>query len=105
MFHQCYTPGLDQLVMLGEVSFLSIGLVNVYGISSAVKQGLHLHEMLGMLYWRDFYGQGYILMIERADTSIVWDFPRCVSRSGIKHRFGAPAELQFYWRPYLAIII
>jgi hypothetical protein len=36
---------------------------------------------------------------------IVWDFPRCVSRSGIKHRFGAPAELQFYWRPHLAMII
>jgi hypothetical protein len=35
-------------------------------------------------------------MIERADMSIVWDFTRCVSRSGIKHQFGAPAELQFY---------
>jgi hypothetical protein len=28
-----------------------------------------------------------------------------MSRSGIKHRFGAPAELQFYWRPHLAMII
>jgi hypothetical protein len=56
MFHQCYTPGSDQLAMLGEFYFLSIGLVNVYGISSAVKQGLHFHEMLGMSYWRDFYG-------------------------------------------------
>jgi hypothetical protein len=91
--------------MLGEFHFLSIGLINVYDISSAVKQGLHLHETLGMSYWRDFYGQGYISMIERADTSIVWDFPRCVSRSGTKHRFGAPAELQFYWRPHLAMII
>jgi hypothetical protein len=58
-----------------------------------------------MSYWRDFYGQDYISMIERADTSIVWDFARCVSRSGIKHRFGAPAKLQFYWRPHLAMII
>jgi hypothetical protein len=74
-------------------------------LSSTVKQGLHLCETLGMSYWRDFYGQGDISMIERADTSIVWDFPRCVSRSGIKHRFGALAELQFYWRPHLAMII
>jgi hypothetical protein len=44
-------------------------------------------------------------MVQQADTSIVWDFTRDVSRSGIKHRFGAPAELQFYWRPHLAMII
>jgi hypothetical protein len=58
-----------------------------------------------MSHWGDFYGQGYILMVERANTSIVWDFTRDVSRSGIKYQFGAPAELQFYWRPPLAMII
>jgi hypothetical protein len=58
-----------------------------------------------MWYGRDFYGQGYISMVERVDTSIVWDFTGGVSKSGIKHQFGAPAELQFYWRPHLAMII
>jgi hypothetical protein len=91
--------------MLGEFHFLSICLVDIYGIGSTIKQGFHLHETLGMSYWRDFYGQGYVLMVERADTSIVWDFTRDVSRSGIKHRFGAPVELQFYWRPHLAMIM
>jgi hypothetical protein len=55
-----------------------------------------------MSYWGDFYGQGYVVIAERADASIVWDYTRDVSRSGIKYQFGA--QLQFYWRPHLAIV-
>jgi hypothetical protein len=32
----------------------------VYGIGSTIKQGFSLHEMLGMMYWEDFYGHGYV---------------------------------------------
>jgi hypothetical protein len=64
MFCQHYTVVWDRLVMLGGVSFLGVGLVNVYGIGSTVKQGLHLHETLGISYWGDFYGQSCVAIAE-----------------------------------------
>ena len=52
-----------------------------------------------------FYSQGYVSIAKEANTSIVWDWARGVSISRIKHRFGAPAKLQFNWRPHSTMII
>ena len=56
-----------------EFHFLSIGLVNVYGIGSAIKQGFSLHKTLSMTARGDFDGQGYVSIAKGANTSIVWD--------------------------------
>ena len=77
----------------------------VYSIGSTIKQGFSFHEKLGIVTRGDFYGQDYVLIAKGANMSIVWDWARGVSISGIKHRFGAPAKLQFNWRRHLTIII
>ena len=77
----------------------------VYSIGSAIEQGFSLHETLSMATRGDFYGQAYVSIAKGANTSVVWDWARGVSISTIKHQFGAPAKLQFYWRPHLTMVI
>ena len=45
----------------------------MYSIGSAIEQGFSLHETFSMATRGDFYGQGYVSIVNGVNMSIVWD--------------------------------